>query len=111
MSARAPTDRQVYIDTAASEQKIMLIHRLEYSPVGKEKAVELFRGITKFLSQDPFSFKSTNCVNEEKGIFITKNYSGIEPFVVTFVFSDSHRDGRKLLRVRVIDAQGNVLVE
>lgn len=111
MSTRAPTDKQVYIATAASEQRDRLLKKIEYISHGKDNVSSLFQGITKFISQDPFQFKTTECIDEEKGIFLTKSYSGIEPFVVSFAFSDSQSKGRWLLRIRVVDTQGNVLIE
>lgn len=111
MSVRAPANTQIYISEAASEQKDKLINKLEHTCLGKEKVDELFLGITKFLSQNPFRFLTTKCIDEERKIFLTKSYSGIEPFVVSFLFSDSHSEGRWLHRIRVVDAQGNVLID
>jgi len=101
----------VYLSERATNQKSELATRWSADhPDGTHRAYELFDGITSFLAKDPFSFESTENVKEYPGYFITKSYTGIEPYTVTILFSEMPENGRRLEAVRIRDKDDNHVI-
>ena len=100
---------QVYLHELASQQKANYINNFADAK-GRARASEVFNGICSFLSKDPFNFPGTECHNKDKGIFICKSYSGIEPLLITIIFQDKPEDSRWLVCVKIVDLDGKILL-
>lgn len=98
MSRHVSVLKPIYLSERASEQKSKCLDFFlgRYPSNGRTQHCLLYLGIESFLARDPFTHSSTQPFDGIDDGYISKIPFGIEPLLVTIIFTDNFADGRQL---------------